>query len=350
MPQNDRQTTNLTVLFTCVGRRIELMQAFRASARRMGLALHVVALDHAATAPGLYCADTARVVPPVRDAGYIEAVIAAARATHADLLIPTIDHDLGLISAQRAAFSQIGCVPLIAEPAVIETCRDKLKTFEFFKRHGVDTPATYLPGDLLQRADLKFPYFLKPRYGSASASVHRLNDHADLEYYAAHVGDAIIQDFAFGTEHTLDVYVGLSGVVRTVVPRARWEVRSGEVSKGVVVKDLRIMEAGRRVVQALGASVRGVITLQCIVSDAGQIRFIEINPRFGGGAPLSIAAGADFPAWLMAEWRGEDPAIEFDGFTHGLYMLRYDWSIFATSGTDLRPQPGKPLHHLPEFE
>jgi hydrogenase maturation protein HypF len=35
------------------------------------------------------------------------------------------------------------------------------------------------------------------------------------------------------------------------------------------------------------------VTLQCIVTPQRKIRVIEVNPRFGGGAPLSIAAAAD---------------------------------------------------------
>ena len=32
--------------------------------------------------------------------------------------------------------------------------------------------------------------------------------------------------------------------------------------------------------------------------------FIEMNPRFGGGVPLSIAAGANFPKALIYEFLG----------------------------------------------
>jgi carbamoyl-phosphate synthase large subunit len=158
-----------------------------------------------------------------------------------------------------------------------------------------------------------------------------------------------VQEFVAGLEHTLDVYVGLTGVPRCVVPRARWQVRGGEVCKGVVIKDHRIMEAGRKVVETLGRSLRGVVTLQCIVTADQRIRFIEINPRFGGGAPLGIAAGADYPAWLIQELRGETPEIEFDGFAHGLCMLRYDWSAFLPLGDNLVPRVVKPQRRFPKW-
>lgn len=110
------------------------------------------------------------------------------------------------------------------------------------------------------------------------------------------------------------------------------------------------MEAGRAVVERLGRSLRGLVTLQCIVTPQDRIRFIEINPRFGGGAPLGIAAGADYPAWLIQELLGQAPAIAFDGFRHGLCMSRYDWSVFLPLGNDLAQTPTRPLRPFPPFE
>ena len=45
----------------------------------------------------------------------------------------------------------------------------------------------------------------------------------------------------------------------------------------------------------------GVFCCQCRRSGTGPVRFFEINARFGGGAPLSIAAGANLPLYLLQE-------------------------------------------------
>lgn len=346
-PQGSSDT--LTLLISCVGRRVELLQAFRAAARRLGVRLRLIGSDSDASAPALTCAHKQALVPPISNDGYIAALLETVRKHHVDAVIPTIDTDLFLISKHRGDFEQAGCVPLIAEPEVIEICRDKVQTHQFLVQHGIDTPETYLPDAVRAFQEHRYPYFVKPRYGSASLLVHKVEDELDLDYYLEKIGDPIVQEFVSGREHTLDVYVGLTGVPRCVVPRARWQVRGGEVCKGVVVKDLEIMEAGRRVVEALGRSLRGVVTLQCIVTADRRIRFIEINPRFGGGAPLGIAAGADYPAWLIQELRGETPEIAFDGFRHGLCMLRYDWSAFLPLEDDLAPRVTKPLRGFPKW-
>jgi carbamoyl-phosphate synthase large subunit len=328
---------------------VELLQAFRAAARRLEIKLRLIGSDTTATAPALTCADERALVPPIENDGYIGALLDTVRRHRVNALIPTIDTDLVPLSKHRGEFVDAGCIPLIADPEVIDICRDKILTYEFLEKHGIDTPTTYTPEAIRSLAEHRYPYFIKPRYGSASLLVHKIEDELDLNYYLERVPEPIVQEFVDGLEHTLDVYVGLTGIPRCVVPRARWQVRSGEVSKGVVVKDRKIIEAGKGLVEALGRSPRGLVTLQCIVTSDHRIRFIEINPRFGGGAPLGIAAGADYPAWLLQELRGETPEISFDGFRHGLTMLRYDWSVFMPLDDDLTPRITRPLKDFPAW-
>lgn len=349
MASSRQPSKPITILFTCVGRRVELLQAFRAAAARLGVELRLVGLDSDLTAPGLFCVDTPVVVPRVSDPGYLPAVLAAVEAHHATALLPTTDTDLQVISDHREPIAACGCVPLIGAPEVIRLCRDKTLTFEFLRRAGIDTPQTWTTKQLEGGEPPALPLFIKPRTGSASLGTHRIDSADELAFYLRHVPDPIVQEFVAGTEHTLDVYVGLTGEPRCVVPRARWQVRTGEVSKGVVVKDLEVMRAGQRVVAALGDSLRGLVTLQCIVTPERRIRFIEINPRFGGGAPLGIAAGADYPAWLLEELLGRSPTIAFDGFQHGLCILRYDWSVFVPLGPDAGPKLTSPFAPPPPF-
>jgi carbamoyl-phosphate synthase large subunit len=49
---------------------------------------------------------------------------------------------------------------------------------------------------------------------------------------------------------------------------------------------------------------------------------IEINPRFGGGYPLSYL-GANFPKWIIEEYLLDKKLIYFEDWEDNL-MLRYD--------------------------
>jgi carbamoyl-phosphate synthase large subunit len=99
------------------------------------------------------------------------------------------------------------------------------------------------------------------------------------------------------------------------------------VSKSQVIKNSRIMAKAVTLVEKLGAGP-GVITLQLFLTGDNKVTFIEINPRFGGGVPLSIKAGANFPKWILQELSGQKPRIRPDAFKDNLIMLRYDSEVW----------------------
>ncbi|MHC4309341.1 MAG: ATP-grasp domain-containing protein [Planctomycetota bacterium] len=169
---------------------------------------------------------------------------------------------------------------------------------------------------------------MKPWDGYASRGNAVVNNRKELAFFARRIPNPICQEFITGTEHTCDVYVDFSMKVRCVVPRKRIEVRAGEVSKAQVVKHSDIMGQSARLVETLGAGP-GVITLQLFLTRDNSVKFIEINPRFGGGVPLSLKSGANFPKWILQGLLGRKTNIRFDGFKDKLIMLRYDGEVWV---------------------
>ncbi len=327
-PAKREPRKSLRLLFTCVGRRIELIDAFRRAARGLGIRLEIHGADLNWLAPAMHMVDRAHVVPRIGSRGHLAALLKLAADQRIDALIPLIDSDLLSLAAAAPRFEAIGTRVLISTEPVVRACRDKLLTYETLKAAGIDTPATWSWEDALRRKRHRFPYYMKPREGSASLGNFRINDGDELRVLGRRVPRPIVQEFVEGVEHTLDVYAGLDGRARCVVPRRRLEVRSGEVSKSLIVKDPAIIAVGYRVAEALGG-FRGVVTIQCIVTPDRRVRVIEINPRFGGGVPLAIQAGADFPRWLMAELLGRKLRYKPMAYRDGVTMLRYDQSVFS---------------------
>lgn len=317
----------LRILFTCVGRRVELLNAFRRAAKSLGIDLEIHGADINWIAPAIHRVDKPHIVPRIHERRHIPELLKLVRREGIDLVIPLIDSDLRALAEAREKFVAQGCDVLISDAPVIRACADKLLTFETLRDAGIDTPDTWTPRQVQRQKRKRFPYMLKPRSGSAGQGLYRVDNADELRVFIRRVKDCIVQEFVDGVEHTLDVYAGFGGVVRCVVPRRRLEVRTGEVSKGMIVKDLDIIDTGRRVVEALGGC-RGVITVQCMVTPKRRIRVIEVNPRFGGGAPLSIRAGADFPRWIMAEAAGLPVTFDYEDYQDRLILLRYDESVF----------------------
>jgi len=322
------------LLFTCIGRRVQLLQAFRDAAGSLGIQLEIHGTDASVLSPGIHLVDKPHLVPPIAAENYIDALLDIVVRHGIELLIPLLDFELPLIAAAAERFNDAGCRALISTESVVKTCRDKLATFKTLQSAGIDMPQTWLWSEVAQGEHHQFPYYLKPRHGSAAKGNYVIHNGEELRALGRRVPDALIQEFVSGAEHTLDVYCGFDGRPRCVVPRKRLEIRTGEVSKSLIVKDADLMAVGRRVAEVLGGC-RGVVTVQCMVTPEGRIRVIEINPRFGGGVPLAIHAGADFPRWILMELLGRKPRINPTGFRDDIVMLRFDHAVFVPNASKL---------------
>ncbi|WP_162147535.1 ATP-grasp domain-containing protein [Lebetimonas sp. JH292] len=98
----------------------------------------------------------------------------------------------------------------------------------------------------------------------------------------------VFKGYIDATEFTVDVFINKKGAVISIVPRERIEVRCGEINKGRTKKDSLIISEVKRLCNKLNEAY-GVLTIQLFTKD-NKISFIEINPRFGGGYPLSWQA------------------------------------------------------------
>jgi carbamoyl-phosphate synthase large subunit len=88
------------------------------------------------------------------------------------------------------------------------------------------------------------------------------------------------------------------------------------------------MSLGLGVTRALRFA--GPINIQCRVV-AGLPVVFEINPRFSGGIPLTIAAGADYTRMLVDLTRGRRVPPALGRFQPDLWMTSYEAAVFLTA-------------------
>jgi carbamoyl-phosphate synthase large subunit len=318
---------NLNVLFTCIGRRVSLLNSFRRAGAQLKINTSLFGTDTTELSSALQLCDKGFLVKPTTHADYLKQLLSIVKTNRIKLLVPTVDLDLKLLAKNKPKFAAMGCCVLVSDPDVVDICQDKRKTYRFLIKNGFDTPVTMGVRSALSKKKLTWPCFVKPWDGYAGRGNAVVNNRKELSFFAGRIPNCIVQEFIKGTEHTCDVYVDFCLKVRCVVPRKRIEVRTGEVSKGQIIKHPRIMSEAARLVEKLGAGP-GVITLQLFLTDDDRVKFIEVNPRFGGGVPLSIKAGANFPKWMLKELLGRKTNIRFDGFKDRLIMLRYDSEVW----------------------
>lgn len=317
----------VNILFTSVGRRVELLRLFKEAYTELGLKGSIIAVDCDPLAPALRVANRAYIVPRVSDPDYVPTLVRICKQENVKLVFPLIDPDIPILAEHRQEIESTGARVVVVSAEAARITRDKWLTYKFFCELGVPTPRSWLPSQVGPH-DLPYPVFLKPRFGSAGKQAFKVNNLDELGFLLERTPDPIIQEFLPGPEITNDIVCDFDGNILGVVSRERIEVRSGEVAKGRTVYYPEIIEYCVMIANELKAI--GPITVQCILRE-GRPYFTEINARFGGGAPLGIRAGMKSPHWLLALANGLDIHIPPLGtYQTGLYFTRYDESFFLT--------------------
>lgn len=311
------------ILILSAGRRVELVQAFQKDLKLSFPHAMVFCTDMTPElSAACQIADGYFKVPRVTSDDYIEVLEKVCLENNVGLVIPTIDTELLLLSNSRKYFLDIGVHLVISSPDFTLSCRDKRETAKFFTLHNIEQPMIY------DKDNLSYPCFCKPYDGSCSVGAFVINDKSELTdtIYNNHKNmymELVPKTFS---EYTVDCYYTDNGELISLVPRKRLEVRGGEVSKGITKKNFVYDYLLPKLRDVPGA--RGCITFQFFVNEnSAEIKGLEINPRFGGGYPLSYDAGAQFPKWLIEEYLLNKTPIFYGDWEPELTMLRYDAKV-----------------------
>lgn len=312
----------MNILLTAVGKRAQLIERLKAGGK-------VIGTDAGELAPAIYLVDKFYKVKRYNEEGYINQLLDICQKEKIDFLIPLYEKEFSLLCSFRKEFEKLGVFLLLSGSKVIEICNNKCNTYEFFKNNKIPCPKTYTKDSIPE--EVQFPLIIKPFDGMGSSSVFKVNNKKELEFFLEYVKNPIVQEFISGTEFTVDVLCDFKGKVIFAIPRERIEVRSGEVSKSRTVKNYKVINEVENLCEKLNSVSKdefliGPLTIQCILDKDDNLYFIEINPRFGGGVPLSFEAGGDYVLYLNKMKNGED--IEpIEGFKE-VTMLRYDQAIY----------------------
>jgi carbamoyl-phosphate synthase large subunit len=317
------------VLVSSAGRRVGLVEMLRGELAEGTAASRIIATDASPLSAASHIADEYVRVPRIDDAEFGATLRAVCEDFRIGLLIPTIDPELPYFAHARDEFAEIGTLVLASGPATVKVSSDKRRTHRWLTERGVPTVDQWNLAEAKEDRDgLPYPVIVKPVAGSASHGVERVDEPTGL--FARDDADLIVQSLAPGYEYTVDVWVDKDGEPRCAVPRRRLEVRAGEVSKGLTEARSDVIDTAIEVARMLPDAF-GPVTVQIFAEGPGEVNVIEINPRFGGGFPLSHESGARYLRWALQEAEGAayDPgAFEW---RDGVLMLRYDEAVFLES-------------------
>lgn len=318
----------MNILISSAGRRVSLVRAFQKELKALNPEAKVYAADAKPTlSAACQVADDHFGLPRLDRPDYLTELMAKCRKEGIRLIIPTIDTELLLLAENRELLETNGITALVAAPSFVKKCRNKREIHKFFESKGVAVAKEY------DKTDYQLPMFIKPYDGSRSVDTYLIRNQEELTDY--HFDNEKLMfleylDHDHYEEFTCDLYYGRDNRLKCAVPRKRIEVRDGEVYKALTANNHLVGYIKEHLAHIDGAV--GCLTAQFFMhnDDDTKIYAIEINPRFGGGYPLSYRAGANFPKWIISEYfLGEDMPEQFDCWEDRLLMIRYDDEILV---------------------
>ncbi len=310
------KTKDIRLLFLGGAKRVSLAERFLGSAKKLDIAMSIYSYELNQYVP---IADVAEIIVGLKwnDPEILDHLSEMIKKLSINMIIPSLDPATLIASQLKQKFA--GLFIPVSDYNNCAIFFNKQKANAWFIENGFQIP----------ELNDNLPFIAKPKEGSASKGIIAVTSEREkISFYDKHnVSDYVIQRFINGDEYTIDCYVSKKGRILCVVPRKRLEVVSGEVIRTVTIRDEEIIELSSRILEK--SKLIGPITIQCIKEiNTGAIYFIEINPRFGGGAICSIEAGADIPYLLLCDYLGKELKPMMDWEEHVLMARCYRETFF----------------------
>jgi len=312
----------MNILITSASRKVPLVKAFQ-RALSDGGGGRVIGIDANPRSAALYVADKSYVIPSGTGKKFIKTVQDICRKHDVRLIVPTRDEELPIFATEKDSFQDMGVTVMVPDPSVVQICQDKHLFIDFCVSNGFFVPKTYSRDDLFPVPEL--PLFIRGRFGKGSNTAFRADTLEELEYLLKKIDDPVIQECIDADEYTIDLFADFEGNIISVVPRKRLLIFGGESFVGMTSKNWTLINEAIRLAKTL--KLTGHNTIQCFLQ-GDKVLFIEVNPRYGGGANLGFASGAFTPRYLVQIVAEKSLSPCIGEFKDQYLMLRYTEDLF----------------------
>ncbi|MEJ7642639.1 MAG: ATP-grasp domain-containing protein [Candidatus Nitrosocosmicus sp.] len=251
---------------------------------------------------GLFRVDKFSIIDKPKSGGYVDSIVNICSKNNIDIVFACSDDELIKLSNNKKIIETDTPAKILTNPHdVIETCRDKYKTFEFLK----DNNLNYVPSCLETESEgfikeYGFPLIVKPCEGSGSKLMFVVNDDNELNYAIASIKKTgwrpLIQKYLKNDnqEFTTGITIAKNGkqIMSSIVIKKI--LKHGQTYKAIIDNFPEIKKVSESVAEKIGGI--GALNIQLrIDEDDNKAKIIEINPRFSASCPMRTIAGINEP-------------------------------------------------------
>ena len=291
----------MNILFSTVGRRGYIVDYFREYLPKGSMLIGTSDRNDCSSAftSGFSHCDKSYIVPSIKNEHeYIEKLLDICKTEKVELLLSFYDYDVYVLSKYLDDFGEIGVTPVISSRAINTIAFDKIATFDFLTNKGFYTPWTLRSEEIETKGIPSYPVIVKPRFGFGSNALSLAHNKEEVDFFLKYYNkeEMMVQEFIEGAEYSFDILNDFHGRAVTAVVKRKMFMRSGETDQGYAIKREHLQDWALKLGNALGHT--GPLDVDFFLKD-GQPYILELNPRFGGGYPMTHLAGVNFPKMLI---------------------------------------------------
>lgn len=312
------------ILFSNAGRRTKLIKNFKES---LGNSVKLIATDNWCVASALFAADDYYITTKITDNNYVDNLINICKEQNVKAITTCIDPEIEILAKNREIFIKNGIIPLCPDKETAALCFDKYKMFKYLFKNNISTVLTFENVEEFDVAykdgKIDFPVFIKPRCGSGSVGIAKIENYEELqERVNEGKFEYIIQEYMDGEDFDADVYIDtISNKVVSIFMKKKIETRIGGASKTISFKDYRLFDFILEIVKLF--KFYGPIDMDFFYKN-GEYYLSEINPRFGGAYLHAYGAGVDFPKLIRNNINGIENKPDIGNYDEDVIMIMYD--------------------------
>ena len=317
-----KNNKNITVLLSCIGKQVYLVEAFR---KALPLGGRVITTDADMYAAGAAVSDFTYIAPPINNPGYIDWILELCKKETVNLFITLLAEELLVLETNRRKFEALG-TRLVGMPLnSLQTCLNKSRLKELCVGTGLKTPSYWEMKDIECIPQSSYPLMAKDVKAKGSRGQQQLDNRDDAKYFLKTVDNKkfcnyILQPLLIGEEYGLDLVNDLDSNFAVTLIRRKIRRRDCDTDIAESIDDEKLALSGRVLAKNLQHS--GLVDCDVMRCKDGDY-LLDINPRFGGGYIFSHNAGADVPAALIAWLKGCKPNPSWLNPMAGIISARY---------------------------
>lgn len=293
----------------------------------------VFGTDYLDSAAGLYCVDHGYILPDIYRYSHLEsewlmAIKKLISKQNIDFLFVGLDFEVPLFAKYKEEIeAESNCIVIVSSFRVVEICNDKWLTYLFLVEHGFAAPKSCLPQDVKAFRDcVPFPWIIKPRIGSTSNDLFRINSEEELDFALSNCDNPIIQEEVgkMSDEYTCGVISVKSKIISSIALQRT--LKNGNTHMAIFKENIEIDNYICKIADLLGGF--GPINIQLRLTSEGP-KVFEINPRFSGTTAVRAQFGLN-EVELLIKYLGGDHDLPKPIVKEGV-VLRPPSEIFVSA-------------------